>query len=83
MCNDLFTYNDKKYVKKVEYCVAKQCSQCFSSYLQNANCGRLVEFNVFDKRAASALEFLAQCNSRSSNPSGEVEVKRRTHNAWP
>ncbi|XP_024384008.1 uncharacterized protein [Physcomitrium patens] len=45
-----------------------------------------VEFNALDKRASSALEFLAQCNSRkarSSNPNCEVVVKRRTDNAPP
>lgn len=45
-----------------------------------------VEFNALDKRASSALEFLAQCNSRkarSSNPNCEVVVKRRTDAAPP
>ncbi|KAH8951197.1 hypothetical protein BDL97_09G014400 [Sphagnum fallax] len=45
-----------------------------------------IEFNAFDLRAASALEFLAQCNSRkarSSNPNCEVVVKRRTDDAPP
>lgn len=45
-----------------------------------------VEFNALDKRASSALEFLAQCNSRkarSSNPNCEVVVKRRTDMAPP
>lgn len=45
-----------------------------------------VEFSAFDKRSASALEFLAQCNSRksrSSNPNCEVVVKRRTDGAPP
>lgn len=45
-----------------------------------------IEFNALDVRAASALEFLAQCNSRkarSSNPNCEVVVKRRTDEAPP
>jgi large subunit ribosomal protein L53 len=45
-----------------------------------------IEFNALDPRAASALEFLAQCNSRKarqSNPKCEVEVKRRTDEAKP
>lgn len=38
-----------------------------------------IEFSALDPRAASCMEFLAQCNSRKakeSNPSCEVEVKR-------
>lgn len=45
-----------------------------------------IEFNALDPRAASALEFLAQCNSRKarqSNPKCEVIVKRRTDQAIP
>lgn len=45
-----------------------------------------IEFNAFDAGAASAMEFLAQCNSkkaRSSNPNCEVVVKRRTDQAPP
>lgn len=38
-----------------------------------------IEFSALDPRAASCMEFLAQCNSRKakeSNPACEVEVKR-------
>ncbi|KAL2608657.1 hypothetical protein R1flu_027230 [Riccia fluitans] len=45
-----------------------------------------IEFNPMDPRAASALEFLAQCNSRKvrqSNPKCDVIVKRRTDDAPP
>lgn len=40
-----------------------------------------IEFNPLDPRARSALEFLAQCNSRktrASNPDCQVIVQRRT-----
>lgn len=40
-----------------------------------------IEFNPLDRRAASALEFLAQCNSRKareSNPKCDVSVRTRT-----
>eukprot|EP00250_Pteridium_aquilinum_P008998 c1836_g1_i1 orf=165-551(+) len=45
-----------------------------------------IEFNAFDARAASAVEFLAQCNSKkakSSNPKCQILVKRRTDDAPP
>lgn len=45
-----------------------------------------IEFNAFDTRAASALEFLAQCNSKkakSSNPKCQIIVKRRTDDGSP
>ncbi|GLJ28448.1 hypothetical protein SUGI_0559730 [Cryptomeria japonica] len=45
-----------------------------------------IDFNAFDPRAASALEFLAQCSSlkaRDSNPSCQVIVNRRTDEHHP
>lgn len=45
-----------------------------------------IEFNAYDPRSASALEFLAQCNSikaKESNPSCQITVKRRTDDHPP
>ena len=45
-----------------------------------------IEFNAFDARSSSALEFLAQCNSKkskSSNPKCQISVKRRTDSTPP
>ncbi|KAH7278361.1 hypothetical protein KP509_38G037800 [Ceratopteris richardii] len=45
-----------------------------------------IEFNALDARSASALEFLAQCNSKkskASNPKCEISVKRRTDKTPP
>ncbi|KAH9297476.1 hypothetical protein KI387_029158, partial [Taxus chinensis] len=45
-----------------------------------------IEFNAFDSRATSALEFLAQCGStkaKESNPSCQVIVNRRTDDHHP
>ncbi|KAI5078368.1 hypothetical protein GOP47_0006039 [Adiantum capillus-veneris] len=45
-----------------------------------------IEFNAFDARSASAVEFLAQCNSKkakSSNPKCQILVKRRTDETPP
>lgn len=40
-----------------------------------------IEFNALDPRTAACMEFLAQCNARKakeSNPTCQVQVKRRT-----
>lgn len=45
-----------------------------------------IEYSPLDRRAGSALEFLAQCHapkSRASNPNCEVIIKRRTGEAPP
>ncbi|CAN1163399.1 hypothetical protein LINPERPRIM_LOCUS32645 [Linum perenne] len=45
-----------------------------------------IEFNALDPRLASCMEFLAQCNARKakeSNPSCQVQVKRRTDDHPP
>ncbi|CAI9777877.1 unnamed protein product [Fraxinus pennsylvanica] len=45
-----------------------------------------IEFNALDPRIASCMEFLAQCNARKakeSNPSCQVQVKRRTDDYPP
>lgn len=45
-----------------------------------------IEFNALDPRLASCMEFLAQCNARKakeSNPSCQVQVKRRTDDFAP
>ncbi|GAB2283981.1 hypothetical protein Dimus_018461 [Dionaea muscipula] len=45
-----------------------------------------MEFNALDSRSAACLELLAQCNSRNakeSNPSCQLEVKRRTDDKAP
>lgn len=45
-----------------------------------------IEFNALDPRLASCMEFLAQCNARKakeSNPSCQVQVKRRTDDFPP
>ncbi|KZV24380.1 hypothetical protein F511_17571 [Dorcoceras hygrometricum] len=45
-----------------------------------------IEFNALDPRIASCMEFLAQCNARKakeSNPSCQVQVKRRTDDFPP
>jgi large subunit ribosomal protein L53 len=45
-----------------------------------------IEFNAYDTRSASALEFLAQCNSikaKESNPNCQITVKRRTDDHHP
>uniref|UniRef100_A0A2P2J9V1 Large ribosomal subunit protein mL53 n=1 Tax=Rhizophora mucronata TaxID=61149 RepID=A0A2P2J9V1_RHIMU len=45
-----------------------------------------IEFNALDPRLASCMEFLAQCNARKakeSNPSCQVQVKRRTDDQPP
>ncbi|KAF3651339.1 putative indole-3-acetic acid-induced protein ARG7-like [Capsicum annuum] len=45
-----------------------------------------IEFNALDPRIASCMEFLAQCNApkaKESNPSCQVQVKRRTDDHPP
>lgn len=45
-----------------------------------------IEFNAMDPRTASCMEFLAQCNAskaKESNPSCQVQVKRRTDDEPP
>ncbi|KMS99632.1 hypothetical protein BVRB_1g022020 [Beta vulgaris subsp. vulgaris] len=45
-----------------------------------------LEFNALDSRAGACMEFLAQCSAgkaRDSNPSCQVEVKRRTDDHPP
>lgn len=45
-----------------------------------------IEFNALDPRLASCMEFLAQCNARKakeSNPSCQIQVKRRTDDFPP
>ncbi|KAI3464865.1 hypothetical protein Pfo_021528 [Paulownia fortunei] len=45
-----------------------------------------IEFNALDPRTASCMEFLRQCNARKakeSNPSCQVQVKRRTDDFQP
>ncbi|XP_073314744.1 uncharacterized protein [Primulina huaijiensis] len=45
-----------------------------------------IEFNALDPCIASCMEFLAQCNARKakeSNPSCQVQVKRRTDDFPP
>ncbi|KAK6115248.1 hypothetical protein DH2020_007517 [Rehmannia glutinosa] len=45
-----------------------------------------IEFNALDPRAASCMEFLAQCNAckaKESNPSCQVQVSRRTDDFPP
>lgn len=45
-----------------------------------------IEFNALDPRTASCMEFLAQCNARKakeSNPSCQLQVKRRTDDFPP
>lgn len=45
-----------------------------------------IEFNAFDPRIASCMEFLAQCNARKakeSNPACQLLVKRRTDDEPP
>lgn len=45
-----------------------------------------IEFNALDSRTAACMEFLAQCNARKakeSNPSCQLQVKRRTDDHPP
>ncbi|KAK9156573.1 hypothetical protein Scep_003147 [Stephania cephalantha] len=45
-----------------------------------------IEFNAMDPRTAACMEFLAQCNARKakeSNPSCQLQVKRRTDDQPP
>ncbi|KAK4429350.1 hypothetical protein Salat_1235400 [Sesamum alatum] len=45
-----------------------------------------IEFNALDPRAASCMEFLAQCharNAKESNPTCQVQVNRRTDDCPP
>ncbi|KAF5181349.1 39S ribosomal protein [Thalictrum thalictroides] len=45
-----------------------------------------IEFNALDPRTAACMEFLAQCNARKakeSNPSCQLQVKRRTDDYPP
>ncbi|KAL0314608.1 UNVERIFIED_CONTAM: hypothetical protein Sangu_2305200 [Sesamum angustifolium] len=45
-----------------------------------------IEFNALDPRAASCMEFLAQChapNAKESNPTCQVQVNRRTDDSPP